>query len=56
MRDTLADVDDERLPELARQWAGAAEAGNLLSLVEAFVGLARRAREADELLYCWMCM
>ncbi|MFI7133932.1 hypothetical protein ACIBQ1_50220 [Nonomuraea sp. NPDC050153] len=63
VRDTLADVDDERLPELARQWAEIEEFGTwntdngyLLSLIEAFVGLARRAKEEDQLLYCWICV
>ncbi|MEZ7130465.1 hypothetical protein ACBR40_34475 [Nonomuraea sp. AD125B] len=63
VRDTLADVDDERLPALARQWAEIEEFstwsiddGHLLSLIEAFVGLARRAKKDDQLLYCWMCM
>ncbi|MGW4800018.1 hypothetical protein ACWEPC_47145 [Nonomuraea sp. NPDC004297] len=28
----------------------------LLSLVEAFVGLARRAKKEDQLLYCWICV
>ena len=63
VRDTLADVDDERLPELARQWTGIEEfrighvdSDYLLSLIEALVGLARRAEKEDQLLYCWVCV
>ncbi|HUR04870.1 MAG TPA: hypothetical protein VM347_20160 [Nonomuraea sp.] len=62
VRDTLADVDDERLPELARQWTGIekfrgrVDSDYLLSLIEALVGLARRAKKEDQLLYCWVCV
>ncbi|WP_144069996.1 hypothetical protein [Nonomuraea indica] len=63
VRDVLADVDDARLPALAEQWAAIEEFshftddddGYMLSLIKDLVGLARRARESDQLLYCWMC-
>ncbi|MFI9593579.1 hypothetical protein [Nonomuraea sp. NPDC052265] len=62
-RDTLAGVDDARLPTLAKQWAAIEEFssftdendGYMLSLTKDLVGLARRARENGQLLYCWMC-
>ncbi|MGW2154551.1 hypothetical protein [Nonomuraea sp. NPDC001699] len=62
-RDTLAGVDDARLPGLAKQWAAIEEFsaftdendGYMLSLTEELVGLARRARENGQALYCWMC-
>jgi hypothetical protein len=60
-RDLLAAVDDARLPMLAEQWAAIEEFshfpddddGYMLSLIKDLVGLARRARENDQLLYCW---
>ncbi|MFI7146977.1 hypothetical protein ACIBO2_18830 [Nonomuraea sp. NPDC050022] len=60
-RDMLAGVDDARLPMLAEQWAAIEEFsrftddddGYMLSLTKDLVGLARRARENDQLLYCW---
>lgn len=64
VRDVLAGVDDARLPALAEQWAAIEEfsrftyddEGYTLSLVKDLVGLARRAKENDQLLYCWMCV
>ncbi|MFI6790883.1 hypothetical protein ACIBG4_26500 [Nonomuraea sp. NPDC050383] len=61
-RDMLAGVDDARLPMLAEQWAAIEEFshftddddGYMLSLTKELVGLARRARENDQLLYCWV--
>ncbi|MFG1753448.1 hypothetical protein [Streptosporangium sandarakinum] len=63
-RDMLAGVDDARLPMLAGQWAAIEEFshftddddGYMLSLTKDLVGLARRAREHDQLLYCWFCL
>ncbi len=57
--DTLAAVDDARLPALAAQWVRIEEFHNtkstdfLLSLIRDLVGLARRARDAGDRLYCW---
>ncbi|GGQ04329.1 hypothetical protein [Streptosporangium pseudovulgare] len=63
-RDMLAGVDDARLPMLAEQWAAIEEFshftddddGYMLSLTKDLVGLARRARENDQLLYCWFSL
>ncbi|GAA0952734.1 hypothetical protein [Nonomuraea longicatena] len=63
-RDMLAGVDDARLPMLAEQWATIEEFSHftadedefMLSLTKELVGLARRAKEHDQLLYCWMCL
>lgn len=62
VRDTLAAVDDARLPALADQWArveefhGLAEAGQLLAILSDLVALARRARHAGDRLYCLTCL
>ncbi|WP_143078944.1 hypothetical protein [Nonomuraea pusilla] len=63
VRDVLAGVDDGRLPDLAARWALIEEfaawhldPGDLLPVARALVALARRARQADQLLYCWMCL
>jgi hypothetical protein len=59
-RDALAEADD--LPRVAREWARIEELGGRVGVAEAqafiktMVGLARRAREADELLFCWMSL
>ncbi|MFI6601650.1 hypothetical protein ACIBHX_35835 [Nonomuraea sp. NPDC050536] len=59
VRDTLADVDHGRMAELAEQWAGIeefdgrADAELLRGVIEELVGLARRAKESGQLLYCW---
>lgn len=60
-RDTLAAVPDADLPRLAEWWAGIEElrgatADDLLPLLVGLVGLARRARDDEERLYCWMCL
>ncbi|WP_327088374.1 hypothetical protein OIE66_39650 [Nonomuraea sp. NBC_01738] len=61
VRDTLADVDDARLLDIARQWIGieefegwTIEGEDMVPLIEELVGLARRAKQHDELLYCWI--
>jgi hypothetical protein len=59
VRDTLATVDDARLPGLATQWARIEEfhhtmsTDDALSLIKDLVGLAGRARAAGDRLYCW---
>lgn len=56
-RDTLAGAAD--LPRVAQEWVRIEEFGGSLrvedaqAFIEMLVGLARRARDADELLYCW---
>lgn len=60
-RDTLAAVPDADVPAVAARWAQAEElhgasAESLCPVVGELVGLARRARAADERLYCWTCL
>ncbi|GAA0826560.1 hypothetical protein ACFQVD_28030 [Streptosporangium amethystogenes subsp. fukuiense] len=63
-RDILAGADDSHLPAVAERWAKIEEfshftsvdVGYMLSLVEELVGLARRAKKDDQMLYCWMCV
>jgi hypothetical protein len=62
-RDGLADAADDALPEIVVKWSHAedislpeADEAQLLALVTDLVGLARRARAADQLLYCWCCL
>ncbi|RVX46889.1 hypothetical protein EDD27_9802 [Nonomuraea polychroma] len=56
-RDALAEVDDSRLFEVARRWTMEPlcpfRDGDVLDVVEELVALARRAKESDEMLYCW---
>ncbi len=60
VRDALAGVDGSRLPELAARWARGEELArytdstpeSILDLVVKIVGLARRARDNDDWLYC----
>jgi hypothetical protein len=59
VRDTLAAVEDARFSELAAKWAGIeefdghADESDLLVLIKDLVGLARRARDAGDQVYCW---
>ncbi|MFB6889714.1 hypothetical protein ACFCX4_10420 [Kitasatospora sp. NPDC056327] len=61
-RDTLADLPAADLPDVCDRWAEAADelsdedGEELRPLVEELSALARRAREADEDLYCWICL
>ncbi|MFE7560462.1 hypothetical protein [Kitasatospora sp. NPDC057500] len=61
-RDTLADLPAEEVPDVSARWAAAAEelpdadGDDLRPLIEQLSGLARRAREAGEDLYCWTCL
>jgi hypothetical protein len=61
-RDALADLDARRVDEVAAQWAGIEELDGdlgpeeLAPLVAEFAGLARRARDAGEHLYCWVSL
>lgn len=62
IRDALADVDDHALPSIADEWArieefdGHMDMTFALDIIESFVALARRARQADDRLYCWICL
>jgi hypothetical protein len=61
-RDNLASVDDARMPDIAAQWAeieefrGLLQTDDALVLIRDLVGLARRAGEAGDRLYCWTCL
>ncbi|MFF2350757.1 hypothetical protein ACFVVL_13325 [Kitasatospora sp. NPDC058115] len=61
VRDTLAELPEAGLAEVAARWAAAAEelpgadGEGLRPLVQELSGLARRARAAGEDLYCWLC-
>ncbi|CCH30817.1 hypothetical protein ABZ816_00950 [Actinosynnema sp. NPDC047251] len=55
-RDALAAVPDEDVPAVSVRWAATDElagAEGLEEVVVDLVGLARRARDAGERLYCW---
>jgi len=58
-RNTLASVDDARISQLAMMWAnivefrGHARVESMVTLINDLVGLARRARDAGDHLYCW---
>jgi hypothetical protein len=57
-RNTLASVDDARIPGLAVMWAnieefrGYARVESMVTLINDLVSLARRARDAGDHLYC----
>ncbi|MFJ9692855.1 hypothetical protein [Kitasatospora sp. NPDC101183] len=60
-RDTLAGADEGRLPAAVEEWSRSeeldgADPSDLLPLAEELIALARRAREAGERLYCWICL
>jgi hypothetical protein len=64
VRDWLAGAADEALPEIVVKWsqieefapADDADETQLLALVTDLVRLSRRARAADQHLYCWCCL
>lgn len=61
VRDTLAGVRDADVPMVVARWVQTEElrpaaVEDMQSLAEELIQLARRAREADELLYCWICL
>ncbi|GAA1618566.1 hypothetical protein GCM10009733_013590 [Nonomuraea maheshkhaliensis] len=60
VRDTLADVPDGRLVELGERWAESdddsmfrTDPPQLSELIAELRGLARRARDEGQSLYCW---
>jgi hypothetical protein len=59
VRDALATVDDGQLSNLAAQWVQIEEFPHGLDvkvirlLIQELVGLARRARDSGDQLYCW---
>ena len=62
VRDVLAGVAAERVPDLAGRWAATEEFGRpgdaefLRDVVSDLAALAMRARERGESLYCWMSL
>lgn len=61
VRDTLAAVRDSELPTIVARWVQAEElhgarVEDMQPVAEEIVLLTRRAREAGEQLYCWMCL
>lgn len=62
VRDVLAGIPADRVPELAERWASVEEFGGyadqefLRDVVADFIALALRAREQGESLYCWMSL
>lgn len=60
-RDLLAGTADADLPAVVTRWVRSEElegatADDMLSLLTELVGLARRARDNDESLFCWICL
>lgn len=61
VRDTLAAVTTAQMPELSAQWGrieelaspGPLPPGQLVPVIEEIAGLARRARDTGQHLYCW---
>lgn len=62
LRDALADAQPSRLPAVAEQWVRTEEfweqppAAEVLPFLGQVTALARRARQAGERLYCWICL
>jgi hypothetical protein len=62
LRDALADAQLGRLPAVAEQWVRTEEfweqppAAEVLPFLGEVTALARRARQAGERLYCWICL
>lgn len=61
VRDALAGVHDADVSKLVAEWIQAegfrgAQVEDVQPLAEELIQLARRARDADEQIYCWMCL
>ncbi|MFE9853656.1 hypothetical protein ACFYPN_33415 [Streptomyces sp. NPDC005576] len=61
VRDTLAAVRDSEVPTIVARWVQAEElhgarVQDMQPVAEELILLARRALEAGEQLYCWMCL
>ncbi|MEU9126938.1 hypothetical protein AB0D08_02280 [Kitasatospora sp. NPDC048540] len=61
VRDSLAALPDAEIPAVVARWALAEElqpasAEEVRPVAEELIRLARRARGADERLYCWICV
>ena len=61
-RDSFAGIDDRRLPQICERWwpieelPGMGDIAWAVEIAERFVALARRARDADQSVYCWSCL
>ncbi|MFE3451962.1 hypothetical protein ACFXJ8_23875 [Nonomuraea sp. NPDC059194] len=59
VRDTLADVSEDRFAELAERWKQEffppPDDDYLTTLIAELRDLARRAQVEDQTIYCWMC-
>lgn len=63
-RDALAAITDDQVPALSAQWGrieelasdGPLPGGQLIPVINAISGLAGRARDAGDHLYCWCCL
>lgn len=61
-RDSFADVDDRRLPQICERWwpieelPGAGDVAWAVEIAESFVALARRVGDAGQSVYCWLCL
>lgn len=63
-RDALADIPEDRMPELAERWSRIDELAQfddmspelMLSFLRQFVRLAGNARTSGETVYCWMSL
>ena len=63
-RDTLASIISAQMPELSARWGqieelawtGRLPEDQMLPVIEEVAGLAQRARDAGEHLYCWCCL
>jgi hypothetical protein len=59
---SLADADDARLAAAAGPWSqtdeffGSADPRDAADFLQQLAALARRARDRDERLYCWICV
>ena len=60
VRDSLAAADDTDLARVVAEWTWAEElvgwVEDLRPLAGGLIGLARRARDRGERLYCWVCL
>jgi hypothetical protein len=63
-RDALAEIPEDRMPELAQRWSGIEELTPfsdvtpelMLEFLRQFVRLARNARTSGDTIYCWMSL
>ncbi|GAA0382083.1 hypothetical protein Acor_52620 [Acrocarpospora corrugata] len=62
VRDALAEIGEERVAQLAVQWAqieefhGYADPEALTTVLRDLRDLAQRAQKEDQMIYCWICL